>query len=152
MKRRSAGDLYAGWTSQTGAAVYYGLLFDLLIDRATNESTGIYNRFLSDRQARHRPGRNASRVSDAFLQQKQNHPEEAIVNIRRQETFHERGALKTRFLLWERIAQLDAGNLNRQLRLPRLPADREETLFAGATFLRAGRLRSRRGVGAERTL
>src|SRR5271163_3584976 len=73
---QALGDLYARMEQPDRAAVYYGMLFDLLIEpRDETKALAIYNRFLrtsSTAQPRERIARYA------FLQQKQNHPEEAI--------------------------------------------------------------------------
>jgi tetratricopeptide (TPR) repeat protein len=73
---QALGDLYARMDQPERAAVYYGLLFDLLIDpRDETKALAIYNRFLRSGSAAQPPERIARY---AFLQQKQNHPEEAI--------------------------------------------------------------------------
>src|SRR5260370_35992816 len=57
-------------------AVYYGLLFDLLVEpKDESKALAIYKRFLQTGQSQQLPERIARY---AFLQQKQNHPDEAI--------------------------------------------------------------------------
>src|SRR5690348_2877657 len=73
---QALGDLYARMDQQDRAAVYYGMLFDLLIEpRDETKALAIYNRFLRSASNSQPPERIARY---AFLQQKQNHPEEAI--------------------------------------------------------------------------
>src|SRR5271163_4502565 len=73
---QALGDLYARMDQPERAAVYYGLLFDLLIEpRDETKALAIYNRFLRSGATPQPPERIARY---AFLQQKQNHPEEAI--------------------------------------------------------------------------
>src|ERR1700682_2966805 len=73
---QALGDLYARMDQPERAAVYYGLLFDLLIDpRDETKALAIYNRFLRSGSNAQPPERIARY---GFLQQKQNHPEEDI--------------------------------------------------------------------------
>jgi len=73
---QALGDLYSRTDQPDLAAVYYGLLFDMLIDpRDENKAVAIYNRFLRSARVEQPPERIARY---AFLQQKQNHAEEAI--------------------------------------------------------------------------
>jgi tetratricopeptide (TPR) repeat protein len=73
---QALGDLYARMDQPERAAVYYGMLFDLLVDpKDETKALAIYNRFLRSNSATQLPERIARY---AFLQQKQNHPDEAI--------------------------------------------------------------------------
>src|SRR5208282_1814951 len=70
------GDLYTRLEHPDRAAVYYGHLFELLVDpRDEAKAVAIYNRFLRNSLAPQPPERIARY---AFLQQKSNHPDEAI--------------------------------------------------------------------------
>src|ERR1700732_2332985 len=71
---QALGDLYARMEQPDRAAVYYGLLFDLLVDpRDETKALAIYNRFLRSGSTAQPPERIARY---AFLPQKQNHPED----------------------------------------------------------------------------
>src|SRR5258705_13505168 len=72
---QALGDLYARMDQPERAAVYYGMLFDLLVDpKDETKALAIYNRFLKNLSANQPPERIARY---AFLQQKQNRSEEA---------------------------------------------------------------------------
>src|SRR6266851_973847 len=72
---QALGDLYARMDQPDRAAIYYGLLFDLLVEpKDETKALAIYNRFL--RMGRGQPPERIARY--AFLQQRQNHPDEAI--------------------------------------------------------------------------
>src|SRR5258706_16182710 len=73
---QALGDLYTRLEQPDRAAVYYGHLFDLLIDpKDETKALAIYNRFLRNTLAIQSPER-ITRY--AFLLQKQNRGEEAI--------------------------------------------------------------------------
>ncbi len=73
---QALGDLYARMDQPDRAAVYYGLLFDLLVEpKDETKALAIYNRFLRAGHNQQPPERIARH---AFLQQKQNHPDEAV--------------------------------------------------------------------------
>ena len=73
---QALGDLYARIEQPERAAVYYGHLFDLLIDpKDETKALALYNRFLRTSLAIQSPERIARY---AFLLQKQNRAEEAI--------------------------------------------------------------------------
>ena len=73
---QALGDLYSRTDQPDQAAIYYGLLFDMLVDpRDENKAVAIYNRFLRSGRVEQPPERIARY---AFLQQRQNHAEEAI--------------------------------------------------------------------------
>src|SRR6266851_6736610 len=65
---QALGDLYARTDKPDRAAVYYGLLFDLLVEpKDETKALAIYNRFLRSKDAPQQPERIARY---AFLQQK----------------------------------------------------------------------------------
>ena len=73
---QALGDLYTRVDLPDRAAVYYGHLFDLLIEpKDETKALAIFNRFLRN-SATVQPPERIARY--AFLQQKQNHPDEAI--------------------------------------------------------------------------
>lgn len=136
---QALGDLYARMDQQDRAAVYYGMLFDLLIEpRDETKALAIYNRFLRSASNSQPPERIARY---AFLQQKQNHPEEAIDQYTKAaELFTGAGRHEDALFCWERIAQLDPENLGRQLRLAEAAEQIGKNALAARTYLRAGQL------------
>ncbi len=142
---QALGDLYARMDQPERAAVYYGLLFDLLIEpRDETKALAIYNRFLRTSSSGQPPERIARH---AFLQQKQNHPEEAIDQYTKAaELFTSAGRHEDALFCWERIAQLDPENLSRQLRLAEAAEQIGKNALAARTFLRAGQLASAGGA------
>jgi diguanylate cyclase (GGDEF)-like protein len=145
---QALGDLYARMEQPDRAAVYYGLLFDLLIDpRDETKALAIYNRFLRTSSTAQPPERIARY---AFLQQKQNHPEEAIDQYGKAgELFTSSGRHEDALFCWERIAQLDPENLSRQLRLAEAAEQIGKNALAARTFLRAGQLASAGGANVD---
>src|SRR5208282_4257251 len=145
---QALGDLYARMEQPDRAAVYYGLLFDLLIEpRDETKALAIYNRFLRTSSTAQPPERIARY---AFLQQKQNHPEEAIDQYTKAaELFTGAARLEDALFCWERIAQLDPENLNRQMRLAEAAEQLGKNALAARTFLRAGQLASAGGAEVD---
>ncbi|MGB8474298.1 MAG: diguanylate cyclase [Candidatus Acidiferrum sp.] len=145
---QALGDLYARMDQQDRAAVYYGLLFDLLVDpRDETKALAIYNRFLRSGSVAQPPERIARY---AFLQQKQNHPEEAIDQYTKAaELFTTLNRHEDALFCWERIAQLDPENLSRQLRLAEAAEQIGKNALAARTFLRAGQLATAGGSEAD---
>src|SRR5580658_9690292 len=145
---QALGDLYARMDQPERAAVYYGLLFDLLIEpRDETKALAIYNRFLRSGSTAQPPERIARY---AFLQQKQNHPEEAIDQYTKAgELFASAGRHEDALFCWERIAQLDPENLNRQMRLAEAAEQIGKNALAARTFLRAGQLASAGGAEVD---
>ncbi|MGB2640244.1 MAG: diguanylate cyclase [Candidatus Acidiferrum sp.] len=145
---QALGDLYARMEQPDRAAVYYGLLFDLLVDpRDETKALAIYNRFLRSGPTAQPPERIARY---AFLQQKQNHPEEAIDQYTKAaELFTSAARQEDALFCWERIAQLDPENLSRQLRLAEAAEQIGKNALAARTFLRAGQLATAGGSDAD---
>ena len=145
---QALGDLYARTEQADRAAVYYGLLFDLLIEpKDETKALAIYNRFLRPIAAQQPPERIARH---AFLQQKQNHPEEAIEQYTRAgEMFASASRDEDALFCWERIAQLDPENLSRQMRLAEAAEGIGKNALAARAFLRAGQLASASGASAD---
>ncbi len=145
---QALGDLYARMDQPDRAAVYYGLLFDLLVEpKDETKALAIYNRFLRSGRGQQPPERIARY---AFLQQKQNHPDEAIEQYTKAaELFTTGGREEDALFCWERIAQLDPENLSRQLRLAEAAERIGKTALAARAFLRAGQLASANGASAD---
>src|SRR2546421_8159175 len=145
---QALGDLYARIDQPDRAAVYYGLLFDLLVEpKDESKALAIYNRFLRVGISQQLPERIARY---AFLQQKQNHPDEAIEQYTKAaELFTTAGRNEDALFCSERIAQLDPENLARQLRLAEAAEGMGKTALAVRAFLRAGQLASASGASTD---
>jgi diguanylate cyclase (GGDEF)-like protein len=145
---QALGDLYARMDQPDRAAVYYGLLFDLLVDpRDETKALAIYNRFLRSSPFPQPPERIARY---AFLQQKQNRFDEAIEQYSKAgDIFTENGREEDALFCWERVAQLDPENLQRQMRLGETAERLGKNALAARTFLRAGQLATTRGAEAD---
>src|SRR5207245_2819888 len=145
---QALGDLYARMDQPDRAAVYYGLLFDLLVEpKDETKALAIYNRFLRSNAAQQPPERIARH---AFLQQKQNHPDEAIEQYTKAaELFGVAGRDEDALFCWERIAQLDPENLPRQLHLAEAGERIGKNALAARAFLRAGQLATASGAAAD---
>jgi diguanylate cyclase (GGDEF)-like protein len=145
---QALGDLYARRDQPDRAAIYYGLLFDLLVEpREEIKALAIYNRFLRSGTVQQPPERIARY---AFLQQKQNRPDEAIEQYTKAaEMFAEAGRAEDALFCWERTAQLAPENLGRQLKLAEAAEGIGKNALAARAFLRAGQLASASGAQAE---
>jgi diguanylate cyclase (GGDEF)-like protein len=141
---QALGDLYSRTDQPDLAAVYYGLLFDMLIDpRDENKAVAIYNRFLRSGRVEQPPERIARY---AFLQQKQNHAEEAIDQYTKAaEMFTAAARDEDALFCLERIAQLDPENPARQLRLAEAAERISRRALAARAYLRAGQLATAHG-------
>ncbi|MGB9435674.1 MAG: diguanylate cyclase [Candidatus Acidiferrum sp.] len=142
------GDLYTRLDHPDRAAVYYGHLFELLVDpRDESKAMAIYNRFLRNSLTQQPPERIARY---AFLQQKQNHPEEAIDQyIKAAELFSQANRMEDALFCWERTAQLEPENLNRQLKVAETASQLGKNALAARSFLRAGTLATAGGSPQE---
>jgi diguanylate cyclase (GGDEF)-like protein len=145
---QALGDLYARMEQPDRAAIYYGMLFDLLIEpRDEIKALAIYNRFLRPVAAQQPPERIARY---AFLQQKQNRYDEAIEQYSRAaEMFNEVGRAEDALFCWERTAQLAPDNLQRQLRLAEAAEKLNKNALAARAYLRTGQLASASGAKGE---
>jgi diguanylate cyclase (GGDEF)-like protein len=145
---QALGDLYARMEQPERAAVYYGLLFDLLIEpRDEIKALAIYNRFLRPVPG-HQPPERIARY--AFLQQKQNRFDEATEQYSKAaEIFTEAGRSEDALFCWERTAQLAPENISRQLRLAEAAERIGKNALAARAFLRTGQLASASGAKAE---
>ena len=142
------GDLYTRLDHPERAAVYYGHLFELLVDpRDESKAMAIYNRFLRNSLAPQPPERIARY---AFLQQKSNHPDEAIDQyIKAAELFSQANRMEDALFCWERTAQLEPENLNRQLKVAEIASQLGKNALAARSFLRAGTLAGSSGSPQE---
>ena len=145
---QALGDLYARMEQPERAAIYYGLLFDLLVEpKDETKALAIYNRFLRSNSGPQPPERIARY---AFLQQKQNHPDEAIEQYTKAaELFTTAAREEDALFCWERIAQLDPENKSRQLGLAEAAERIGKNALAARAFLRAGQLASASGATAD---
>jgi diguanylate cyclase (GGDEF)-like protein len=145
---QALGDLYARQEQPDRAAVYYGMFFDMLVEpRDETKALAIYNRFLRGGIVNQPPERIARY---AFLQQKQNRTDEAIEQYTKAaELFTTAARGEDALFCWERIAQLDPENLNRQLRFAEAAESIGKNAVAARAFLRAGQLATASGAAAE---
>jgi diguanylate cyclase (GGDEF)-like protein len=145
---QALGDLYARLEQPDRAAVYYGLLFDLLVEpRDEIKALAIYNRFLRPTPGNQPPERIARY---AFLQQRQNRFDEAIEQYSKAaEIFSEAGRAEDALFCWERAAQLAPENISRQFRLAEAAERIGKNALAARAFLRTGQLASASGAKAE---
>jgi diguanylate cyclase (GGDEF)-like protein len=145
---QALGDLYARQDKPDRAAVYYGMLFDLLVDpKEETKALAIYNRFLRAGPVPQPPER-ITRY--AFLQQKQNKPDEAIEQYAKAaELFAAAAREEDALFCWERIAQLDPENLSRQMRLAEAAEKIGKHALAARAFLRAAQLATNTGAAAD---
>jgi diguanylate cyclase (GGDEF)-like protein len=145
---QALGDLYSRLEQPDRAAVYYGLLFDLLVEpRDEIKALAIYNRFLRP-SATPQPPERIARY--AFLQQKQNRFDEAIEQYSKAAAiFTESGRADDALFCLERVAQLSPENLPRQLKLAESAEEIGKSALAARAFLRAGQLATASGAKAE---
>jgi diguanylate cyclase (GGDEF)-like protein len=145
---QALGDLYTRLEQPDRAAVYYGHLFDLLIDpKDETKALAIYNRFLRNTLAIQSPER-ITRY--AFLLQKQNRGEEAIEQYTKAaEMFSEAGRGEDALFCWERTAQLDPEKLARQMKVAEIAAQLGKNALAARAFLRSAQLSSASGAPAD---
>jgi diguanylate cyclase (GGDEF)-like protein len=144
---QALGDLYARAEQPDRAAVYYGQLFDMLVEpKDETKALAIYNRFLRGGGAQ--PPERIARY--AFLQQKQNRPDEAIEQYTKAaELFVAGGRHEDALFCWERAAQLDPENLSRQVRLGQSAEKLGKNALGARAFLRAGQLAAAGGASDE---
>jgi diguanylate cyclase (GGDEF)-like protein len=145
---QALGDLYTRMDQPDRAAVYYGMFFDLLVEpRDESKALAIYNRFLRNAAVQQPPERIARY---AFLQQKQNRPDEAIDQYTRAaELFTSAGRDEDALFCWERIAQLDPENLARQVKLGEAAERIGKNALAARAFLRSGQLAAASGAQGD---
>src|SRR5215472_14362310 len=145
---QALGDLYARIDQPDRAAVYYGMLFDLLVDpKDETKALAIYNRFLRSNTAQQAPERIARY---AFLQQRQNRADEAVEQYNKAgELFVAAGRDEDALFCWERIAQLEPDNLARQIKLAEGAERLGRNALAARAFLRAGQLAAAKGSSAD---
>ena len=145
---QALGDLYARIDQADRAAVYYGMLFDLLIDpKDESKALAIYNRFLRSIPAQQAPERVARY---AFLLQRQNRADEATEQYNKAgELFVTAGRDEDALFCWERISQLEPDNLARQIKLAEGAERLGKNALAARAFLRAGQLATTKGSSSD---
>src|SRR5712692_1551190 len=145
---QALGDLYARMDQPERAAVYYGLLFDLLIEPKDEiKAVALYNRFLRAGPGQQPPERIARY---AFLLQRQNHADEAIEQYSKAaDVFAAAGRDEDALFCWERIAQLDPESMGRQMRLAEAAERIGKNALAARAFLRAGQIATASGAAAD---
>jgi diguanylate cyclase (GGDEF)-like protein len=145
---QALGDLYTRLNQTERAAVYYGHLFDLLIDpKDETKALAIYNRFLRSAMAPQSPERVARY---AFLLQKQNRAEEAIEQYSKSaEMFSVAGRVEDALFCWERTAQLEPDKLARQLKVAEIAAQLGKNAMAARSYLRSAQLATASGAAAD---
>ncbi len=145
---QALGDLYTRQDQPERAAVYYGYLFDLLIEpKDETKALAIFNRFLKNSSSAQPPERIARY---AFLQQKQNRPDEAIEQYSKAaELFNELGRGEDALFCWERTAQLDPDNMARQMKVAETAAQLGKNALAARAFLRSGQIAAASGAAQE---
>jgi diguanylate cyclase (GGDEF)-like protein len=145
---QALGDLYARIDQADRAAVYYGMLFDLLVDpKDESKALAIYNRFLRSIPAQQSPERIARY---AFLQQRQNRGDEAVEQYNKAgELFVAAGRDDDALFCWEKIAQLEPDNLARQIKLAEGAERLGKNSLAARAFLRAGQLATTKGSSSD---
>jgi diguanylate cyclase (GGDEF)-like protein len=145
---QALGDLYARADQPDRASVYYGLLFDMLVEpRDESKALAIYNRFLRGAASPQPPERIARY---AFLQQKQNRNDEAMEQYSKAaDLFAEAGRQEDALFCLERTAQLDPENSTRQLRVAETAERLGKNGLAAKAFLRAGQLATAGGAPEE---
>lgn len=142
------GDLYTRLDYPDRAAVYYGHLFELLVDpRDESKALAIYNRFLRNSVTPQPPERIARY---AFLQQKQNHTEEAVDQYgKAAELFSQANRVEDALFCWERTAQLEPDKLERQLKVAETASQLGKNALAARSYLRAGTLAAAGGSAKD---
>src|SRR5256885_1095116 len=145
---QALGDLYSRAEQPDRAVVYYGQLFDMLVDpREEAKALAIYNRFLRGAASPQPPERIARY---AFLQQKQNRPDEAIEQYTKAaELFAAANRQEDALFCWERTAQLDPENLDRQIRLGETAERLAKSALGARAFWRAGQLAAASGSATD---
>ena len=147
---QALGDLYARLGQPERAAVYYGTLFDLLVEpRDETKALAIYNRFLKTASSQQQqPPERIARYG--FLLQKQNRPEEAVEQYARAaDQFIVLNRPEDALFCYERCAHLDPENVARQLRLAEAASSIGKNALAARAFLQAGQLASAAGSQAD---
>ncbi|HMD43987.1 MAG TPA: diguanylate cyclase [Candidatus Acidoferrum sp.] len=145
---QALGDLYTRVDLPDRAAVYYGYLFDLLVEpKDESKALAIFNRFLRNSLTTQPPERIARY---AFLQQKQNRPDEAMDQYgKAAEMFIQAGRGEDALFCWERTAQIDPDNMARQLKVAEVAAQLGKNALAARSYLRAGQIAATGGSSQE---
>jgi len=134
---QSLGDLFTRQGDTGKAAVYYGNLFDRLVEpREEAKAAALYTRFL--RLAEQLPERQARY---ALLLQRQNKTGEALENYSvAAEHFLARGKEVEALKCLEQMAELDLDNPERQIAMAKLAESHGRGALAARGYVRAGQL------------
>jgi len=145
---QALGDLYTRVDLPDRAAVYYGYLFDILIEpKDETKALAIFNRFLRNSLTTQPPERIAR---CAFLNQKQNHPDDSIEQYSKAaEMFIQLNRGEDALFCWERTAQIDPDNMSRQMKVAEVAAQLGKNTLAARSFLRAGQIAAAGGAPQE---
>lgn len=141
---QALGDLYMRINQKSNAVIYYGALFDMLVEaKDESKALALYTRFL------HGAGLQApERVARyAYLLQKQNKIAQAIEQFTiAGDAFTIANREKDALFCWERVAQLAPDDLQTQLRLAEGAERLGKLPVASRAYLRAGQLSSTAGA------
>ena len=134
---QALGDIYTHQNDVGKAAVYYGMLFDRLVDlRDETKAVALYTRFL--RLAEQPPERQAKY---ALLLQRHNRTGEAIEHYSlAAERFLKRGKDEEALKCLEQLAELDPDDAERHIALAELAEKRGRGAMAAKGYVRAGQL------------
>jgi diguanylate cyclase (GGDEF)-like protein len=134
---QALGDIYTHQNDVGKAAVYYGMLFDRLVEaRDETKAAALYTRFL--RLAEQPPERQAKY---ALLLQRQNRTGEAIEHYSlAAERFLKRGKDEEALKCLEQLAELDPDNADRHIAFAELAEKRGRGAMAAKGYVRAGQL------------
>jgi diguanylate cyclase (GGDEF)-like protein len=134
---QALGDLYTHQNDAGKAAVYYGMLFDRLVEpRDEAKAAALYTRFL--RLAEQPPER---QTRYALLLQRQNKTGEAIEHYSvAAERFLKRDKEDEALRCIEQVAELDPDNADRQIAMAELAEKRGRNVLAAKGYVRAGQL------------
>jgi len=134
---QALGDLHTRMNEPEKASHYYGLIFDRLADsRDTAKASALFSRFIKAH-----PMPPERQVRYALILQKQNKPAEAIeyYDLAAQ-SFLSKSNQNEALACWDRIAQLDPDNPERQLKIAEMGEKLGRPDVASRGFLRAGQL------------
>ena len=134
---QALGDIHTRLNEPEQAAKYYGLIFDRLADsRESNKAQVLYTRFLKPVP---QPPERIARF--ALLLQRQNKIDEAMTEYENAaEAFLKKGNQPEALACWDKIAQLDPDNPERQIKLGEVGEKLGMNDVASRGYLRAGQL------------
>ncbi len=142
---QALGDLYNRLNEPEHAAQYYGQIFDRLADsRDIAKASAVYAKFL---RAYPQPAERLARY--ALLLQRQSKPAEAIEQYdAAAQAFSAKGNEVEALACWDKIAQLDPDNPDRQIKIGEAGERLGKPEVAARGYLRAGQLAGANGEAA----